>query len=184
MTRLQPCVISYNGSLSAFTRVSEAFQVDGSGLRCIDSENSVRMCHITGLAYLIPPSCEVEATRCLSYSCHTDNILSRSMVFGYFGTIFYVGLLLTNAIAVLSEERFLAKSELKISAVRAIADLALALSSSFSRIYLITLSPFTLFDYATNSRMVDTNAPSGQCWFRTRKQPKHLRSRIRRERWT
>ena len=33
------------------------------------------------------------------------------MVFGYFGTIFYVGLLLTNAIAVLSEERFLAKSE-------------------------------------------------------------------------
>jgi hypothetical protein len=33
------------------------------------------------------------------------------MVFGYFGQIFYVALLLTNAIAILSEERFLAKSE-------------------------------------------------------------------------
>ncbi|KAK1925460.1 putative integral membrane protein required for ER to Golgi transport [Papiliotrema laurentii] len=31
------------------------------------------------------------------------------MVFGYFGQIFYVALLFTNAIAVLSEDRFLAK---------------------------------------------------------------------------
>jgi hypothetical protein len=31
-------------------------------------------------------------------------------VFGYFGHIIYIGLLLTNAIAILSEERFLAKS--------------------------------------------------------------------------
>ena len=33
------------------------------------------------------------------------------MVFGYFGQIFYIGLLLTNAVAILSEDRFLAKSE-------------------------------------------------------------------------
>jgi hypothetical protein len=34
------------------------------------------------------------------------------MVFGYFGNIFYIALLFTNAIAILNEERFLAKSEL------------------------------------------------------------------------
>lgn len=32
------------------------------------------------------------------------------MVFGYFGSLFYVGLLFTNAIAILNEERFLARS--------------------------------------------------------------------------
>ena len=32
------------------------------------------------------------------------------MVFGYFGQIFYISLLFTNAIAILNEERFLAKS--------------------------------------------------------------------------
>jgi hypothetical protein len=36
------------------------------------------------------------------------------MVFGYFGNIFYIALLFTNAIAILNEERFLAKSELLI----------------------------------------------------------------------
>jgi hypothetical protein len=30
--------------------------------------------------------------------------------FGYLGQLIYIGLLLTNAIAILSEERFLAKS--------------------------------------------------------------------------
>ncbi|KIR78881.1 hypothetical protein I306_04091 [Cryptococcus gattii EJB2] len=32
------------------------------------------------------------------------------MVFGYFGSLFYIGLLFTNAIAILNEERFLARS--------------------------------------------------------------------------
>ena len=36
------------------------------------------------------------------------------MVFGYFGQIFYIGLLLTNAVAILSEDRFLAKSEHRV----------------------------------------------------------------------
>ncbi|KAE8542819.1 hypothetical protein CNBG_4818 [Cryptococcus deuterogattii R265] len=31
------------------------------------------------------------------------------MVFGYFGSLFYIGLLFTNAIAILNEERFLAR---------------------------------------------------------------------------
>lgn len=33
------------------------------------------------------------------------------MVFGYFRQVLYISLLLTNAIAILNEERFLAKSE-------------------------------------------------------------------------
>ncbi len=32
-------------------------------------------------------------------------------MFSYFGSILYIGLLFTNAIAILNEERFLAKSE-------------------------------------------------------------------------
>ena len=39
------------------------------------------------------------------------------MVFGYFGQIFYIGLLFTNAIAILNEDRFLAKSEYSSSSV-------------------------------------------------------------------
>ncbi|KAK6905932.1 hypothetical protein I203_106767 [Kwoniella mangroviensis CBS 8507] len=31
------------------------------------------------------------------------------MIFGYFGNLLYIGLLLTNAIAILNEERFLAR---------------------------------------------------------------------------
>ena len=37
------------------------------------------------------------------------------MVFNYFGNIIYVSLLLTNAVAILNEERFLAKSEYSAS---------------------------------------------------------------------
>nr|XP_018267375.1 uncharacterized protein I303_01361 [Kwoniella dejecticola CBS 10117]OBR89533.1 hypothetical protein I303_01361 [Kwoniella dejecticola CBS 10117] len=32
------------------------------------------------------------------------------MIFGYFGNLLYIGLLLTNAIAILNEERFLART--------------------------------------------------------------------------
>ncbi|WVQ97645.1 hypothetical protein IAU59_004759 [Kwoniella sp. CBS 9459] len=31
------------------------------------------------------------------------------MIFGYFGSLLYIGLLLTNAVAILNEERFLAR---------------------------------------------------------------------------
>lgn len=43
---------------------------------------------------------------------HRSSSEAMAMVFSYFGNLIYIGLLLTNAIAILNEERFLAKSKL------------------------------------------------------------------------
>lgn len=54
------------------------------------------------------------------------------MVFGYFGSLFYIGLLFTNAIAILNEERFLARSASMFAHSRMIVMLTGIVLLSFS----------------------------------------------------
>ena len=111
------------------------------------------------------------------------------MVLGYFGFghIIYVSLLFTNAIAILNEERFLAKSECTPSVLLRLCfgrpPLTYRLSCFLNRIPYLSLSccfgpkivltnPHTIAPLAVpkhifneNSRLVDPHSSERQRWF-------------------
>jgi hypothetical protein len=84
------------------------------------------------------------------------------MVLGYFGFghIIYVSLLFTNAIAILNEERFLAKSEFIV--LESFALLIMSLHS-LANLY-VSRRPASRFLIYLISRMVDPKRSERQRW--------------------
>lgn len=98
--------------------------------------------------YLLQHSCRARTQS--RTSAVSARGLHLDMVLGYFGFghIIYVSLLFTNAIAILNEERFLAKSEhIRADHTRT------GSTSSYANMF---------------SRLVYPHAPERQCWLRKR----------------